>query len=98
MLHLKALFRARGIKAPGKRVYHPRNQEEWLAKLTEDGIRFRAQVLYAQLDGLRELRPKAKAAMVAEVRKDPAWIAITTGNSRTSSRLRPPPQSDARAP
>ena len=78
MLRLKALFRARGIKAPGKRVYHPRNREEWLAKLTEDGVRFRAQVLYAQLDGLRELRPKAKAVMVAEARKDPAWEVLRT--------------------
>jgi transposase len=78
MLRLKALFRARGIKAPGKRVYHPKNREEWLAKLTDQGARFRAQVLYAQLDGLRELRPKAKAAMVAEARKDPAWKVLRT--------------------
>ena len=78
MLRLKALFRARGIKAPGKRVYHPRNREEWLAKLTENGVRFRAQVLFAQLDGLRELRPRTKAVMVAEARKDPAWEVLRT--------------------
>jgi transposase len=78
MLRLKALFRARGIKAPGQRVYHPRNRNEWMAKLTEDGVRFRAQVLYAQLDALRDLRPKAKAAMVAEVRRDPAWEVLRT--------------------
>ncbi|MGW8323546.1 MAG: IS110 family transposase [Thermodesulfobacteriota bacterium] len=78
MLRLKALFRARGIKAPGKRVYHPKNREEWLAKLTDHGVRFRAQVLYAQLDVLRELRPKAKAAMVAEARKAPAWTVLRT--------------------
>lgn len=29
MQRLKALFRARGIKAPGKRVYHPTNRSEW---------------------------------------------------------------------
>lgn len=78
MLRLKALFRARGIKAPGKRVYHPRNRDEWLAKLTDPGARIRAQVLYAQLDGLKELRPRAKAAMVAEARKDPAWEVLRT--------------------
>jgi transposase len=76
MLRLKALFRARGIKAPGKRVYHPKNREEWLAKLADDGVRFRAQALYAQLDVLRELRPKVKAAMVAEARRDPAWTVL----------------------
>ena len=65
-----------GIKAPGKRVYHPKDRQEWLAKLADGGARFRAQTLYAQLDVLRELRPKAKAAMVAEARKDPAWAVL----------------------
>jgi transposase len=78
MLRLKALFRARGIKAPGKRIYHPKNRDEWLAKLTDHGVRFRAQVLYAQLDVLRELRPKAKVAMVTEARRDPAWEVLRT--------------------
>jgi hypothetical protein len=76
MQRLKALFRARGIKAPGKRVYHPAQRQEWLAKLPDAGVRFRAQALYAQLDVLRELRPKAKAAMIAEARKDPAWRVL----------------------
>jgi transposase len=76
MLRLKALFRARGIKTPGKRVYHPQNREEWLAELTGQGIRFRAQALYAQLDVLRELRPKVKATMIAEARRDPAWSVL----------------------
>lgn len=76
MQRLKALFRARGIKTPGKRVYHPKNREEWLAKLTDEGVRFRAQVLYAQLDVLRELRPKVKGTMVAKARRDPAWSVL----------------------
>ncbi len=33
MLRLKALFRARGITTPGRRVYHPKDRQEWLAKL-----------------------------------------------------------------
>jgi len=76
MQRLKALFRARGIKTPGKRVYHPRNRDAWLAKLADGGVRFRAQALYAQLDVLRELRPRVKAAMVAEARRDPAWAVL----------------------
>ena len=76
MLRLKALFRARGIKTPGRRVYLPKDREEWLAKLADNGARFRAQALYAQLDVLRELRPKAKATMVAEARRDPAWAVL----------------------
>ncbi|MSR21829.1 MAG: hypothetical protein EXR91_12795 [Gemmatimonadetes bacterium] len=76
MLHLKALFRARAIKAAGKSVYHPKNRAEWLGKLRDRGVRYRAETLYAQLDVLRELRPKVKAAMVAEARRDPAWAVL----------------------
>ena len=73
MLRLKALFRGRAIRAPGRSVYHPKNRTEWLDKLQDRGVRYRAETLYAQLDVLRELRPKVKAAMVAEAGRDPAW-------------------------
>jgi transposase len=73
MLRLKALFRGRAIRASGRSVYHPRNRAEWLDKLQDRGVRYRAETLYAQLDVLRELRPKVKAAMVAEAGRDPAW-------------------------
>ena len=78
MLRLKALFRARGLKAPGKRVYHPRERAQWLGQLPDAGARSRAAVLYAELDVLRQLRPKAKAAMLAEARQDPAWAVLRT--------------------
>ena len=73
MQRLKALFRARGIKTPGKRVYIPSERAQWLARLPDRAVRFRAEALYTELDVLRELRPKAKAAMVTEARRDPAW-------------------------
>jgi hypothetical protein len=76
MLRLKALFRARAIRAPGKRVYHLRHRAEWLAKLPERGARLRAEALYAELDVLRALRPKAKAVLLAEARRDPAWAVL----------------------
>ena len=78
MLRLKALFRARGIRAPGQRVYQPAGRAPWLAQLPGDGARFRAEVLCAELDVLRALRPKAKTAMVAEARRDPAWELLQT--------------------
>ncbi len=78
MLRLKALFRARGIPAPGKGVYHPRHRGQWLAQLADAGARSRAAVLYADLDVLRQLRPKAKAVMLAEARRDPAWAVLRT--------------------
>jgi transposase len=76
MLRLKALFRARGITASGKTVYHPRHRAQWPAKLPDRGAQWRAEVLYAELDVLRALRPKAKAAMVAEARRDRAWPVL----------------------
>jgi hypothetical protein len=76
MLRLKALFRARGIRTPGKSVYHPCSREQWLAKLPDHGVRFRAEALYAELDVLRALHPKAKAAMIVEARRDPAFAVL----------------------
>jgi len=78
MLRLKALFRARGIPAVGKRVYHPTGRSEWLAQLPDAGARSRAAVLYAELDVLHQLRPPAKAAMLTEARRDPAWAVLRT--------------------
>ena len=78
MQRLKALFRARAIRTDGARLYNPANRAEWLAKLRERGVRLRAEALYMELDVLRVLRPKVKAAMVAEARRDPAWAALRT--------------------
>lgn len=76
MLRLTALFRARAIRTPGTAVYQPRHRAQWLAQLPDRGARFRAEVLYAELDVLRALRPTAKAAMLAEARQDPAWPVL----------------------
>ena len=76
MLRLKALFRARAIPARGPRVYQARERAQWLAPLPDRGARFRAEALSAELDVLRALRPKAKAAMLTEARRDPAWPVL----------------------
>jgi transposase len=78
MLRLKALFRARGIPTHGTRVYQARDRAHWLGQLADRGVRFRARVLYAELDRLRTLRPKVKAAMLREARRDPAWALLRT--------------------
>lgn len=78
MVRLKSLFRSSAIRTPGRRVYSPPQRAQWLAKLSDRGTRFRAQALYAQIDMLRELRPRTKAAMVAEARRDPAWAVLRT--------------------
>ena len=72
MLRIKAIFRARAIRTPGVSIYHSSLRKQWLAKL-EAGARMRAASLLPQLDVLLELRPKAKAAMIAAARRQPGW-------------------------
>ena len=76
MLRLKSLFRARAVRAPGKRIYGTKDRTLWLARLPDRGARFRAETLYAELDVLRELRPRAKTLMIDEARRDPAWEVL----------------------
>ena len=73
MLRIKALFRARGIKTPGTSVYRQSTRKSWLSQLEQRGARMRAEALFTELDVLQELRPKAKAAMIAEARRQPGW-------------------------
>jgi transposase len=88
MLRIKALFRARAIRTPGTSVYRAAHRKEWLDQLTTPGARVRAECLLKQLDLLLELRPKAKAAMVAEARKQSGWKSLRSipflGNVRTA--------------
>jgi hypothetical protein len=54
-------------------VYQREQRAEWLRQLPDEGVRFRASGLYRELELLQELRPQAKAALLAEARRDPAW-------------------------
>ena len=75
MLRLKAIFRARAIPTPGVSVYRASQRKQWLAKL-ESGARIRAASLLTQLDTLLEIRPKAKAAMIAAARRQRGWKVL----------------------
>jgi hypothetical protein len=55
MNRVKALYRSWAIHCAGQRVYAPRHRGEWLAQLSEAGVRRRAEVYYQQLDALRDL-------------------------------------------
>ena len=72
MNRLKALYRARAIPCTREGVYQKEERERWLRKLTEAGVRHRAEWLYQELDPLVELRDTAREAMVSESRKHPA--------------------------
>jgi len=78
MQRLKALFRARAIRTSGEGVYHPARRAQWLAQLPDGGARVLAEALYAELDALRALRPKAKAAMLVAAQQDPACAVLRT--------------------
>jgi transposase len=56
MNRLKALYRSWAIPCAGERVYAPRHRNEWLAKITEAGVRRRAEFYYQQLDALQSMR------------------------------------------
>ena len=66
MLRIKALYRSRGIATKGSAVYQKRERDHWLKPLSEVGMQQRATWLYEQLDQVRELRKRAKAAVLSE--------------------------------
>ena len=69
MNRLKALYHSWGIACAGTQVYAPRHRSEWLSKITEAGVRCRAEFTYQQLDGLQGLRQEVRRDLLAESRK-----------------------------
>ena len=72
MNRLKALYRSWAIPCAGQQVYAPRHRSEWLSKITEAGVRRRAEYYYQQLDALQALRHDVRRDLLAESRKHPA--------------------------
>ena len=56
MNRLKGLYRSWAIPCTGQKVYSPHHRAAWLEKLTQAGVRRRAERLYQQLDLLQPLR------------------------------------------
>src|SRR5271170_7533687 len=73
MNRLKALYRSWGIPCAGKEVYAPRHRAEWLSKISEAGVRRRAEHYYQQLDALRLLRQEVRHDLLAESKNHKAW-------------------------
>jgi transposase len=73
MNRLKALYRGWGIPCPGNEVYAPRHRSEWLGKISEAGVRRRAEHYYQQLDVLRPLRQEVRKDLLVESKKHKAW-------------------------
>jgi transposase len=75
---LKSLYRARGINCDGREIYKPSQREKWLAKLTEEAARFRAQSLLEQLETIQNLRKAARVELIKQARKHPDYRLLLT--------------------
>ncbi len=73
MSRVKAIYRSWAIPCTGKQVYAPRHRDEWLRKISELGVRRRAEFYYQQLDALRTLRQEVRRDLLAESKKHQAW-------------------------
>ena len=73
MNRLKALYRSWAIPCAGNEVYAPRHRSEWLGKISEAGVRRRAEHYYQQLDVLRLLRQQVRRDLLVESKKHQAW-------------------------
>jgi len=73
MSRVKAIYRSWAIPCSGKQVYAARHRAEWLAKISEPGVRRRAAFYYQQLDALGVLRREARRDLLAESRKHKVW-------------------------
>ena len=72
MNRIKGLYRSWAIPCSGQKVYSLRHRAAWLKRLTQAGVRRRAERLYQQLDDLQPLRREARQELLAESRKHPA--------------------------
>src|SRR6266849_249216 len=70
---LKALYRSWAIPCSGTQVYAPCHRSEWLGKISEAGVRRRAEHYYQQLDVLRLLRQEVRQDLLVESKKHKAW-------------------------
>jgi len=70
---VKAIYRSWAIPCTGKEVYARCHREEWLGKISEPGVRRRAEFYYLQLDALRLLRRDARRELLVESKKHKVW-------------------------
>src|SRR6202163_1350679 len=73
MSRVKAIYRSWGIACTGQQLYAPQHRPEWLGKISEAGVRRRAEFYYQQLDALRALRQEVRRDLLAECKKHQAW-------------------------
>jgi transposase len=65
---LKALYRSRGVSTAGTSVYGTSGREQWLKKLPAP-YRFGAELIYAELDAVVEIKKQAEKSLIEELRR-----------------------------
>ena len=71
MSRVKAIYRSWAIPCTGKQVYAPHHRAEWLGKITEPGVRRRAEFYYQQLDALRTVRQQVRRELLGGEQETP---------------------------
>jgi len=74
---LKSVYRSRGIGTEGTSIYSMAQREVWLAKLPA-ASRASAELLYVELDALRELKHRAQEQLVTESHRHPISHVLET--------------------
>ena len=83
---LQAIHRGRGLD-PGRAIYRADRRQDWLAKLKDEAMRFRAESTLDQLAALQELRKRAKQRFVLRIRQHQDYrISIRPAGIRSGSR------------
>jgi len=88
MSRVKAIYRSWAIPCTGKQFYAPRHRAEWLGKITEPGVRRRAEFYYQQLDALRTVRQQVRRELFRG--KETPGLETTLPRFRRSVRSVPP--------
>jgi transposase len=70
MARIKAVYRGQAISCAGQKLYGHKHRDEYLAQLC-GALRRRAELLYKELEAVRQLRRQAKHEMIVECRKYP---------------------------
>jgi len=69
MNRIKSVFRGRGIRCRGAKVYRKDVRDRWLELLKDPARRDRLNLLYKELDTLKELKDEARRRMLKEARR-----------------------------
>jgi hypothetical protein len=75
---LKAIYRGRGPDSSGTEIYRPERRADYLAELSDEAARFRAESLLDQIESLRELRKQAKSRFLEQARMRPDYQILAS--------------------